>query len=552
MKRRKAIGKAMSKEEYSWRDGFAELIEKKEKEKKITGEGVDNSKLIKVFPDEVKQQMMDKEEKPQMAKPDPQIASKEKKQAMLKKQVLMKKLQAVRAGAGSDITSSYEPEGENVIETDLNYGRKKGMTEAEYEAKAREAANESERRRKQKDNAARVRRSEMGAARRRENRNYLRSIGKYKGRMEGVEIQLDELSTDTLKSYIPKAQKASRTLSSKKEVAKKKQGIDRAVDQVAEKETIGRTVKKPKGFYDRKNYEGQKKQYLVGKETRKGHKDYGKIPRNDAYREDVQMKPEDKTPENAGDITFDAGGAIPATIKAIGDPRELETAMKLKKTQLRASGLNMSHEPEGDTISDAYVVTQSDKTGNTKAYQDMKAGKKNQITGEPLYKKADHMKENLVTIEKFNNVANINVKPSNYTSEKDVINEILAKGTRGEVGFRSGGQVKKDPKSGKEKYVQSMKTDKVTVMNKGTKASGGKKARKRPESPEGKAIGALSKHQSKQWSSERKASAARKAGDKKTAAKHDAAANRAYQRRRGVSGTLFDKTGNFHDRADND
>ena len=48
------------------------------------------------------------------AKPDPQIASKEKKQAMLKKQVLMKKLQAVRAGAGSDITSSYEPEGEIV------------------------------------------------------------------------------------------------------------------------------------------------------------------------------------------------------------------------------------------------------------------------------------------------------------------------------------------------------------------------------------------------------------------------------------------------------
>ena len=50
---------ATRKEEYSWRDGFAELIEKRKK--KITGEGVDNSKLIKVFPDEVKEQMMDKE-----------------------------------------------------------------------------------------------------------------------------------------------------------------------------------------------------------------------------------------------------------------------------------------------------------------------------------------------------------------------------------------------------------------------------------------------------------------------------------------------------------
>ena len=56
MNRRKAIGKAMSKEEYSWRDGFANLIEKKDKEdKKITGEGVNNKKLIKVFPDDVKE-----------------------------------------------------------------------------------------------------------------------------------------------------------------------------------------------------------------------------------------------------------------------------------------------------------------------------------------------------------------------------------------------------------------------------------------------------------------------------------------------------------------
>ena len=47
---------ATRKEDYSWRDGFAELIEKKHKEeKKITGEGVNNKKLIKVFPDDVKE-----------------------------------------------------------------------------------------------------------------------------------------------------------------------------------------------------------------------------------------------------------------------------------------------------------------------------------------------------------------------------------------------------------------------------------------------------------------------------------------------------------------
>tara|TARA_A100001037_G_scaffold201813_1_gene180397 strand:- start:131 stop:2098 length:1968 start_codon:yes stop_codon:yes gene_type:complete len=386
----KAIKKAMAtrKEEYSWRDGFAELIEKKDKEeKKITGEGVNNKKLIKVFPDDVKEMYgsaagtgatMAKPQPPkEEKKADPQIASKEKKQAMLKKQVLMKKLQAVRAGAGSDITSSYEPEGE-IVEDMID-----DLTKAPSSSSA-EAGDIARRRAK---NKAALKRSEQGAARRKENRNYLRSVGKYKGPMEGVEDATPEM------------------------------------------------------------------------------------------------------PSDLGDITFDAGGAIPTTIKAIGDPREIETAMKLKKTQLRASGLNMSHEPEGDMVEgkeeggyisnaakaevrnlrrfgkkgsatptgtfgqgtsekaklavkrgeehkarrgvktkgmgEAYEVTNADKKANTKAYQGMKAGKKNAVTGEPLYKKADHMNENLVTIENLNNVSNINVKPSAYKSEKDVIKDIL-------------------------------------------------------------------------------------------------------------------------------
>jgi len=378
MKRRKAIGKAMAtrKEEYSWRDGFAELIEKKGKEeKKITGEGVDNKKLIKVFPDEVKEMYGSAAgtgaTNAQAPKPNPQIAQKEKKQAMLKKQVLMKKLQAVRAGAGSDITSSYKPDSK--------------LTEGED-------------------------------------------------------------------------------------------------------------------------------------------------------------KPE--TPEGMGDITFDAGGAIPTTIKAIGDPRELETAMKLKKTQLRAAGLNMSHEPEGDMVEatkiddklrkdaqpikggglyksgmnkkvmgdraviarrnlnaapkkggmtdsmtaqaerqkvhqskrgvktkgmgEAYVVNQADKTGNTPAYQGYKAGKKNKLTGEPLYKKGN-MKENLVTI------SNINVKPSFYSDEKNAIKDILKKNFNlGEEGYdiaRDRGMVRpsKDKKDATS-YPPSAEMRKTQKVNKGPSA----------------------------------------------------------------------------------
>ena len=74
----------------------------------------------------------------------------------------------------------------------------------------------------------------------------------------------------------------------------------------------------------------------------------------------------------------------------------------------------------------------------------MKAGKKNQITGEPLYKKADHMNENLVTIENLNNVSNINVKPSAYKSEKDVIKDILSK-----EGYQRNPE--KDPEYNKDK-----------------------------------------------------------------------------------------------------
>ena len=293
--RRKAIGKAIAKEEYSWRNSFSELIEKKgQEDKKITGEGVNNKKLIKVFPDEVKEMYgsdagtgasMAKPAPAPEKKPDPQIASKEKKQAMLKKQVLMKKLQAVRAGAGSDITSSYKPE--------------KKLTEGE-------------------------------------------------GGSCGPEEQSGE----------------------------------------------------------------------------------------------------------AGDITFNAGGAIPTTIKSIGDPRELETAMRLKKTQLRAMGLNMSHEPEGEMVEakiddklrkDAKPIkggglyksgmnkkvmgdraVEARRNANAAPKTGMYTDKfKAQAERQKVHQAKRGVKKNMG--EELGNVANINVKPENYISEKDLINDILKK-----------------------------------------------------------------------------------------------------------------------------
>ena len=71
----------------------------------------------KVYFATIRKQAMKKEEVEQ--EENPSIKAKMKRQAMIKKQVLMKKLQAVRAGAGADITSSHEPEGEVVEEVGI-------------------------------------------------------------------------------------------------------------------------------------------------------------------------------------------------------------------------------------------------------------------------------------------------------------------------------------------------------------------------------------------------------------------------------------------------
>ena len=53
-------------------------------------------------------------------------------------------------------------------------------------------------------------------------------------------------------------------------------------------------------------------------------------------------------------------------------------------------------------IDEAMVVTNADKKGNTPAYQNYKKGMKSKVTGKPMYKAADHMKEEEVIDEKMN------------------------------------------------------------------------------------------------------------------------------------------------------
>ena len=68
---------------------------------------------------------------PEPQEEDPGIKSKEKRQMQIKKQVLLKKMQAVRAGAGADIVASHTPEGEVLDEADPRLAiYQSGMTDA--------------------------------------------------------------------------------------------------------------------------------------------------------------------------------------------------------------------------------------------------------------------------------------------------------------------------------------------------------------------------------------------------------------------------------------
>ena len=55
--------------------------------------------------------------------------------------------------------------------------------------------------------------------------------------------------------------------------------------------------------------------------------------------------------------------------------------------------MNEGSEEVKEDENKGYTVTAADKKGNTPAWQGYKAGKKNAKTGKPLYKPADHLKD---------------------------------------------------------------------------------------------------------------------------------------------------------------
>ena len=110
----------------NWREDLIEVIDtpttEKKAEKKVKEAKVNNKVVINpTFKEAVAEmggQILEVAEVDNKTntEEDPQIKSKEKRQGMIKRQVLLKKLQAVRAGGGADITAGYEPEGDQLNE----------------------------------------------------------------------------------------------------------------------------------------------------------------------------------------------------------------------------------------------------------------------------------------------------------------------------------------------------------------------------------------------------------------------------------------------------
>ena len=114
-KKVKMEGLSNWKEDYVW-EADEEQMEKEIKEKKVKNKITINPKLGEAV-EELGGQLIDVQEmNGDKKEDDPQLKSKMLRQRQLKKQVLLRKLQAVRQTGGEDIVASYEPEGEQLDE----------------------------------------------------------------------------------------------------------------------------------------------------------------------------------------------------------------------------------------------------------------------------------------------------------------------------------------------------------------------------------------------------------------------------------------------------
>ena len=112
---------------------------------------------------------------------------------------------------------------------------------------------------------------------------------------------------------------------------------------------------------------------------------HDKLPDMSAAYAEIQEKMAKKDHDGDGKIETGKEEYFGARDKAI------KKAMKKEHHEKDADGKVIEHDVE--EVEEAMVVTNADKKGNTPAYQNFKKGMKSKTTGKPMYKAADHMKE---------------------------------------------------------------------------------------------------------------------------------------------------------------
>ena len=279
---------------------------------------------VTINPTQSEQVEPEKDEKPKM---DP----KEKRVGMMKRQILQKKMQAVRSGAGADIVAHTELEGDVIEEG------KKGLWDNIH---AKRKRGEAPAKPGDKDYPKTLNVESLKQARKNVGADTCWDGYKAKGtkKKNGKEVPNCVKEEELMEKKAKKDYDGDGKIESGKDeyFGSKDKAIKKAMKKEAMKEGYGSKKKKKKSYGEATNKLGLKTWQTMIEGS------YGEIDR--------PVEKESDTPEVKADVCFDAGAAIPTTIKGTGDPRELPTAINLMKNKYRAQGIMASKEPEGKLV----------------------------------------------------------------------------------------------------------------------------------------------------------------------------------------------------------
>ena len=279
---------------------------------------------VTINPTQSEQVEPEKDEKPKM---DP----KEKRVGMMKRMILQKKMQAVRSGAGADIVAHTELEGDVIEEG------KKGLWDNIH---AKRKRGEAPAKPGDKDYPKTLNVESLKQARKNVGADTCWDGYKAKGtkKKNGKEVPNCVKEEELMEKKAKKDYDGDGKIESGKDeyFGSKDKAIKKAMKKEAMKEGYGSKKKKKKSYGEATNKLGLKTWQTMIEGS------YGEIDRPGEKESD--------TPEVKADVCFDAGAAIPTTIKGTGDPRELPTAINLMKNKYRAQGIMASKEPEGKLV----------------------------------------------------------------------------------------------------------------------------------------------------------------------------------------------------------